>query len=361
MSERIRVIHFGTGTAGSQALRAIIGHPGLELAGLGVHSAGKAGCDAGELCGLGATGVAATADFDELLAVDADCACYMLLLPDLEEITALLATGRNVVTTAGLMFPQAEDPEAARLLAAACQRGHSSLYVSGINPGFADEILPLAMSVLSRKIERVHIVEYADCARYPAPHIIDVMGFGKTIDDVDSGRVADMGVMRAFFRQSLYALAHGLDLALDEVRESRTFALTDKSYEIAAGEIAAGTIAGQRWRWEAMVDGVARIIQDTYWYTAYDLGEGYPAPGEIDNDTRWQVTLEGEPSLRCTFEPRHSFAGNDPGRTDYNPSALATAMAVVNTIEPVTAARPGLLTAVDLPQPRARWAMAGKG
>ncbi|HKJ25634.1 MAG TPA: diacylglycerol kinase, partial [Myxococcota bacterium] len=71
-----RVVQWSTGNVGRYALRAILDHPELELAGLWVHSEKKAGRDAGELAGLGPAGIAATNDADALLEGDADCVCY---------------------------------------------------------------------------------------------------------------------------------------------------------------------------------------------------------------------------------------------------------------------------------------------
>jgi 4-hydroxy-tetrahydrodipicolinate reductase len=72
-----RVVHFGTGYAGTHALRGIISHPDLELVGLVVHSDEKAGKDAGELAGVEPTGVIATQDIEAEIASDADAFCYM--------------------------------------------------------------------------------------------------------------------------------------------------------------------------------------------------------------------------------------------------------------------------------------------
>jgi hypothetical protein len=112
-------------------------------------------------------------------------------------------------------------------------------------------------------------------------------------------------------------------------------------------------VAGQRWRWTGTVGGAARIVQETYWVVSFDLGPGWPAEGDGANDTQWQVTIDGSPSLRCVFEPRASFSV-PAGTADYNPSGLATAMAAVNSLIPVCEARSGLLTSADLPLPRWR-------
>jgi len=162
-----------------------------------------------------------------------------------------------------------------------------------------------------------------------------------------------MAVMREFFAQSVAALAHGLGIALDEVREARVYVAAPRAIELGAVTIAAGTIAGQRWQWLGCAAGRPRVIQETYWITAFDLGPDWPIAGSMENDTQWQVTIEGSPSLRCTFEPRHSFA-REAVPADYNPSALATAMAAVNSLIPVWQAPAGLLGSTDLPQSHLR-------
>lgn len=350
---RCRVIHCGTGIAGKQALRAIIDHPHMELVGLLIHSEANAGKDAGELAGLDkTTGVKATCRVDDIVALEADVVCHMLLIPDVDIFEKLLASGKNVVSTSGMVHPSWGHPEAHARLEAACKKGNATLHVTGINPGWVDETLPLAMTMMSRDIEHIHIREYADCAQYPAPHILNVMGFGKTPEELASGAVPDMAVMRDYFTQSVASLAHGLGVTLDDIVETRDLVLTPTAYDIKAGHIPANTIAGQRWRWSGILNGRERIVQETYWITAFDLGEGWPESGAMENDTQWQVTIEGSPSLRCVFEPRYSFARAALGTEDYNPSGMATAMAAVNRLHDVVNAAPGIAGSGDLAQPR---------
>src|SRR2546426_10615590 len=95
-----RVIQWSTGNVGRFALRCIIGHPELELVGVWVSSATKAGKDAGALCGAGPVGVRATTDAEALLRLDADCVCYTAtadLRPfeAVEDIRRLPASGEN--------------------------------------------------------------------------------------------------------------------------------------------------------------------------------------------------------------------------------------------------------------------------
>jgi hypothetical protein len=348
-----RVIQCGTGMAGSEALRAIIDRPDLELAGLLVARAENSGRDAGAAVGRPPTGIKATNSIDDIVAIDADIVCYMLVVPNLDDICRLLASGKNVVSTAGLIFPAWRAPDARARLAAACETGNSSFYVTGINPGWIDEVLPLVMSSLCRDIERIDIREYADCAKYPSPALtFDVMGFGRTPEEIAAGAVPDMTVMTDFFAQAVAALGHGLGLELDDIAVTREFALSSQDLLIPAGQIKAGTIAGQRWRWTGSAAGVPRIVQETFWVVAFDLGPGWPKAHEVQNDTQWQVTIEGSPSLRVVFEPRVSF--RDAGASGPNSSGLATAMAAVNSLTAVCEAASGLLTSIDLKLPHWR-------
>ena len=93
----LRVVQWATGSVGVAAIKAVLEHPELELAGCWVHSDAKAGKDVGEIVGAGPLGVVATDSIDDILALEADAVIYAPLLPNLEEVTALLRSGKNVV------------------------------------------------------------------------------------------------------------------------------------------------------------------------------------------------------------------------------------------------------------------------
>src|SRR5947209_3965626 len=101
----ISVIQWATGGVGRAAIEAVAAHPELELVGCWVHSSAKEGVDAGELAGIAPLGVAATNDIEALLALGADCIVYTPLLPDEELVCRMLASGANVVTPVGWVYP----------------------------------------------------------------------------------------------------------------------------------------------------------------------------------------------------------------------------------------------------------------
>ena len=128
-----RVIQWSSGNVGAFALRSIIGHPELELAGLWVHSEKKAGRDAGELCGLEPVGVVASCDADALIAMDADCVVYTATadlrpMDAVDDICRILRSGKNLVSSSvvGLGHPTSLSPEITEKLETAGAAGGGS-------------------------------------------------------------------------------------------------------------------------------------------------------------------------------------------------------------------------------------------
>src|SRR5688500_2399269 len=209
----LRVVQWATGPVGRHALRALLDHPDLEPVAVYVYSKDKVGRDAGEICGVGQTGITTTNDRDEILGLDADCVLYMAQgdanpPPALDDICALLASGKNVVSTAvtPLIYPASMGPEVVDRLERACVEGGSTFHATGIEPGWASECLPLAMSGIFRFVESMVVQELLDYSSYDnAFMLFDVMGFGRTPDDETViGR--DPALLASVFRAPLMLL-----------------------------------------------------------------------------------------------------------------------------------------------------------
>ena len=126
----LRVIQWATGNVGRHAVAAVHDHPDLALVGALVYSDAKAGRDVGELCGIGEIGVVATKDPEQILALDADCVLYMPQgemnpMGALDDICRLLASGKNVVSTAvtPFIYPRSAGRAVVDRLEAACAEG----------------------------------------------------------------------------------------------------------------------------------------------------------------------------------------------------------------------------------------------
>ena len=182
----LSVVQWATGNVGREAVAAVHRHQDLTLVGAFVYDAAKAGRDVGEICGIGPIGITATDDRDSILALDADCALYMAQgemdpAGALDDICALLASGKNVISTAltVLIYPKASGDEVVERLEQACSSGGSSFHGTGIEPGWAGEVLPLTMSGILGRIDSILVQELMDYSTYAvAEMMVDIMGFG---------------------------------------------------------------------------------------------------------------------------------------------------------------------------------------
>lgn len=339
MSDRTyRVVQWATGNIGTKALRAVIEHPQLELVGLHVHSADKAGVDAGELAGVGPTGVLATTSIDDVLALGADCVLYMRQGCDFDEVCRILESGTNIVTTRGeLHRPESLDPEVRERVEAACARGGASIHATGSSPGFITEALPLVLLSMQRRLDLLQIDEYADMASRNSPDLLfRVMAFGTDPDDFDQRR---FGHIAHSFGPSLSALADAIGLPLDRIEPGGEVAVATRDVTIAAGTVRAGTVAAQRPMATGYRGDEPIIRFQATWYVTTDLDQDWDL-----QDTGWRVQVAGDTpvDLRITFpvEPER-YPEVSPG---------FTAHPAVNAVPAVCDAAPGIRTTADLPR-----------
>jgi 2,4-diaminopentanoate dehydrogenase len=333
-----RVVQWSTGTIGARALRAIIEHPQMTLAGVYVHGQDKAGRDAGELCGLPSTGLSATDSVDAIVKSGADCLLYMPSTPELDELCRLLASGINVVTTCGLFHhPATMDPDVRAKVQAACELGGASIHSTGSSPGFITEAVPLVMTSIQRRLNALTIDEYADLSQRNSPELLfDLMGFGRAAGPFEQFR-ADY--LRSSFGPSLQLVADAVGLPLDTVEASGELATAGRETTIAAGTLPAGTVAAQRITIAGMRGGRPLLQFRATWYCTADLQPAWDV-----RDTGWHVSVDGDAPLEVDLRmpiPLDRMAAVSPAYT---------ANRAVNAVPYVCAAPSGIRSTLDLPQ-----------
>jgi hypothetical protein len=341
-----RVIQWSTGNVGVAALRCIIKHPDLELVGLWVHSPDKAGKDAGELCGLPATGVLSTNDADALLAMDADCVCYTAtadLRPQdaIADMARICAAGKNVVSSSmvAAVWPQHVDPQMRAPLEDACTTGGVSCFTSGIDPGWANDILPLLLTGTCENIETLRVMEIVNYKHYEQPTVLfDTMGFGQALDARPLLLIP--GVLSFAWGGTLKMLAAGLGVEIEELREVHERRPAEERIDLGFGVVEAGTTAAMRFEVQGIVDGEPRIILEHVTRLDDALAPEWPQPV---GHSGYRVIVSGNPSYTCDVQ----MMGDDG---DHNTGGLVgTAARLVNAIPAVCQAQPGLLSVLDLP------------
>ena len=346
----IRVIQWGSGNVGRHAVKTVAAHPDMELVGMMVTDPGKVGRDIGDIAGIGALGVAATADLDEILALDADVVLHMPLPSlvygddpgaDMDNFCRLLASGKHVVTTVGYMYPQVYGDGVMDRLTAACQTGGSTFHGTGANPGWFGDLLPLLMSGLSLQIDRIEVQEISNFQRYPSPEIMfGMMNFGATPEAFEAASVRHRGWLDGLFTEAVEMVATGLGLTTTATNSHMETWVTDVDLDTAAGRVAAGTIAGQRFRWDAMVGDVPVVSQETVWRMHEQAAPEWP-------EGDWSVRILGEPEMFVDL--KHGW----------NRNVLAsTAAHAINAVPYLLDRAPGVATFLDLPIVAGRAALA---
>jgi len=342
----IRVIQWATGAVGTEMVTTILDHrPDIQLVGARVYSEAKDGVDIGTLVGRAPIGVSATTDVDRILNTDADLVLYAPSFTDLDDVCALLESGKNVATVSFLFHPR-RIPEADReRLAAACRHGNSTIHASGLNPGNLSGVLPLALSGMSRTIDKLTLQERADWSLWESTDItFDGMWFGRPVDDVHPTANDFLSFNTRLFTEQTWFIADTLNAAIDDVSVTLEAVPATKDLQILGHELKAGTTAGQRWSFVGSRRDTPLIEFETLWTVGGEYPSHWPAP-----DDGWTLTIEGEPSMRTHFLCLASYSRAASVEEHVRAGLIAVAMQVVNAVPAICSAPAGFATMADLP------------
>ena len=322
----------------------IVGHRDLDLVGARVYAEEKAGRDVGELCGIEPLGVIATSDEDALLAMDADCAVFMVgrdwvrdPTPRFEELLRILRSGKNVLNLwwPSLVYPRGMDGDVYEQLQAACLEGGSSFCTFGMDPGNGTAQLALTALGMAREVESVEMIQFMNNAGWEGPVITDFFGFGAK--DASNSPLLQPGMSTRYHGTTVHLVAEAMGLEVDEILEEHELIYAEDDFDVLSGTIPAGTVSGIRYRVKGMVGGKAKVIvghverlRDEDFPELEFKGDGYRA--EVD----------GLPCVRLdmNLSPPPSYEGDC--------IAVASAMCVVNAIPAVCDAPPGVLSLRDI-------------
>jgi 4-hydroxy-tetrahydrodipicolinate reductase len=348
MSRTFRVVAWSTGNVGVHVIAGIDARPDLELVGLWVSNPAKVGKDAGQLAGLGRNlGVAATNDVDAVLALKPDVVVHTAMADDrlmeaLGDIQRILRSGINVLSS-GPVFLQypfgVVDDSMITPVQEAALAGGVSLFVNGVDPGFANDALPLVLTGVSERIDEVRCSEILNYNTYNQPMVLfDIMGFGRPLDQVPM--ILQPGVLTMAWGSVVRQLAAGLDVELDSVEEWYERRPATETFEVDAGTIEKGSAAALHFEVRGIRTGKAVIVLEHVTRLHDDLAPEWPQPA---GHGCYRVEVSGEPNYTLDLQ----LLGSDG---DHNTAGLkATAMRLVNAIPAVVDGSPGLLTALDLP------------
>jgi 4-hydroxy-tetrahydrodipicolinate reductase len=359
-----RVILWGAGAVGDYLLRYLADRPDLELVGVRCYSPEKEGLDPALAAGLPPTGVTATRDTTALLATDADCVIFTPRSaltdhtapgsPDApleEELLAILAAGKNVVSPIGsfMHWRNLADGRASfDRINKACHDGNVSAYFTGIDPGYTDCVLGATLASLTGEISQIRSYEMLDYRTYAITDSIAAMGFGMKPEDVPN----TVEPILATWAGSVHTLADACGLVLDDVVFDGDIWISPETYTPENGlTVHAGTVGAIRFSLTGIVDGHERLQLNHVNRLGAHAAPGWPSVGDAGG---YRIEIDAFPPIRADF-PFGLPGGTGDGLRD----ALAfTAGRLLNSIDPVVAARSGHLTPNDLLQIGPRNAMS---
>lgn len=345
----ISTVVWGTGNVGRAAIRAVDAHPRLKLAAVVVHNPDKVGRDAGELAGLDRVlGVEATDDVAAVLAASPGAVVYAAtgdIRPDdaLADVCGAIRAGAVVVSPA--LYPLYDPPTAPAEMRdpvlAAIAEGGGSLFSSGVDPGWGNDVLPLLLSGLGSTVDVIRCQEIFDYSTYDQPDSVRyLVGMGQPMDYEPPMLAPTVPTM--VWGGQVRLMARGLGAELDEIRETRDRRALDATVSTAnMGEFEAGTQGAVRFEVQGIVGGVPRIIVEHVTRIHPSCAPDWPTPP--DGDGAHRVVIEGRPRIEVTVE-----CSDEGGSRAAGGNATAVGR-LVTAIEWLADADPGLYDALDVP------------
>jgi 4-hydroxy-tetrahydrodipicolinate reductase len=350
-TEPLRVFQFATGNVGSEMVGRILEHPDLELVGLYCYSSDKIGRDAGDIVGSGPVGIIATGNVIDVIKAKPDVVNFNGVWPDIDLFCELLESGINVVTTSDWItgfhrnrnHPHPSGRLPTDLLEAACQRGGSSFYGTGMNPGLA-QILSVVATAGMGRVDHITVLETVDVSCHHSVDTWKNVGYGRPVDDPEVPGLLQTGC--TVFADSIYLMADCLDLTIDEVVFECELGDCTEDVDLGWWTLTKGSVGASYAKFKGISDGTPRIEIHLEWQMAPKTDPSWKVQG------CYITTIQGDP----TIVNRHMiFPASGTPHTLMNAEYFAslgmtiTGMPALNAMRAVVEAKPGLLTSADLP------------
>jgi len=325
----IRVALVGLGPIGAAVAHQLVARKGFQIVGAVDIDPLKVGKDAGDVLELGRRlrvrvqdRIGKTLDATKPdVAVLCTSSSLEQVMPQFEEV--LKQRVPIVTTTEEAAYPAPHNRRLARRLDEAARKAKVAVLGTGVNPGFVMDALPIALTAVCERVDRVevHRVQDARIRRLPFQRKI---GAGLTPEQFARGVKA--GTLRHVgFTESIHMIAKAVGWTLDSVRDDIQPKLAQHPVESEWLAVDTGCVCG------IVQDGVGYVKREPR--IALHLEAYLGAPASYDS-----VLIEGSPRISSRIE------GGVHGD-------IATASMTVNSIPAVIVAAPGFRTMRDMRLP----------
>jgi hypothetical protein len=332
MSNTVRVIQYGLGPIGSAVARHVVERAGLELVGGVDIDPAKVGQDVGVAIGLGRP--LGFVVVEKLAQVKADAAASSHVRNGVVlhttssyfdqfkgQVIEILEAGLDIVSTAEeLSFPWLAHPQEAAEIDAVARRVGKTVLGTGINPGFIMDSLPLGLTAICQRVDRISVTRVINASTRRGPFQAKI-GSGMTVDDFNArmaaGRMGHVGLP-----ESVGMVFHTLGKTLTRYESGVEPVVAEQLVKTDYFEVPPGRVKGLK--------QVARAYSDAGEFMALTFIAALGAENEGDT-----IEITGKPDLEVKLQGTNGD--------------IATVAIAVNAIRRVKQAAPGLVTMRDLP------------
>ena len=325
----IKVLHVGIGPIGAGVVRQAAARKWLTIVGAVDIDPAKIGRDLGDVCETGRRlGVTVTDDIARAIrATKPDIAVLCTqssLKKALHEFEAVLKLKVPIVsTTEELAYPVRANAAAARKIDALAKRARVAVLGTGVNPGFAMDALPIALTAVCEEVTEIHVERVQD-ARIRRLPFQKKIGAGLTVEAF-TGRVREGTVRHVGLAESIRMIGDALGWKIDKVTDEIQPKIADAPFSSQFLTVERGQVSG--------------IVQDGVGYrrgqplVRLHMEAYFGAPESYD-----AVRILGSPPLSMRI------SGGIHGD-------IATAAITINSIPKVLQAPSGLRTMRDMVLP----------
>lgn len=325
----IRVLHVGLGPIGAGIVRQIAARPGFRIVGAVDIDPAKVGQDLGAVAGLDRRlRVKVTDDVGKTIKrtePDVAVLCTSSSLASLtKQLEPILKRRVPVVsTTEELAYPFYSNRKLAKRIDAMARKAKVAVAGTGVNPGFAMDALPIALTAVCERVDAIHVDRVQDASRRRLP-FQQKIGAGLTPEQfrerAEAGTVRHVGLT-----ESIAMIGAAMGWKLERITDTLEPMIAAERVASEFLTVEPGQVAGIR------QDGVG--YRDGEPVITLHMEASLGAPASYD-----AVRISGSPPLHSRIE------GGIHGD-------IATASIAVNSIPAVLEARPGLHTMRSLRLP----------
>lgn len=326
---QIRVLLMGLGPIGAAVGRQLASRRGFRLVGAVDIDPAKVGRDAGDLLGLNRNlgvrvvddVVAAVKKSKPQVAVLCTTSSLKSAFPQFETVLKLRVP--VVSTTEELAYPWRTNRALARRLDAVARKAKVAIVGTGVNPGFAMDALPIALTAICERVDSIRVDRIQD-ARIRRLPFQKKIGAGMTPNEFER-HVAGGTVRHVGLTESIAMIGDSMGWKLDRITDEISPKIAGSVVESEFLRVEPGRVCGIIQDGRGYRDGEAVIELHMEAY----LG----APETYD-----AVYVRGSPEVR--MRATGGFHGD-----------VATASIAANTVPKILAASPGLHTMRTLALP----------